>query len=206
MPNADATGENAGPDTGSNMGRGREKPRRRKPRKASPKSLENAALYYLKRFSSSEENLRRVMMRRVERSARAHGTDREEGAAWVGELVARLARAGLVDDRRYAEGRVHALHARGTSIRVIAARLREKGVPGEIIEESIQVLRDEQPDAELEAAIRLARRRRIGPFRIKPPVEGQRQKDLAALARAGFDYGTAMKVADAKTEDELEEG
>lgn len=202
MPNAKATGENAGPDTD----RGGKKPRRRKSRKASAKSLENAALYYLKRFSSSEENLRRVMMRRVERSARAHGTDREEGAAWVDELVARLARAGLVDDRRYAEGRVHALHARGTSIRIITAKLREKGVPAEIIEESIQVLRDEQPDAELETAIRLARRRRIGPFRIKPPVEGQRKKDLAALARAGFDYGTAMKVADAETEDELREG
>ena len=203
MTNAKATGGNAGPDTGSSMGRGREKPRRRKPRKASPKSLENAALYYLKRFSSSEENLRRVMMRRVERSARSHGTDREEGVAWVDELVAKLARAGLVDDRRYAEGRVHALHARGTSIRVITARLREKGVRAEIIEESIQALRDEQPGAELEAAIRLARRRRIGPFRIKPPVEGQRKKDLAALARAGFDYGTAMKVADAETEDAL---
>ena len=205
MTNAKATGENAGPGTSSNMGRGREKPRRRKPRKASPKSLENAALYYLKRFSSSEENLRRVMMRRVECSARAHGTDREEGAAWVDELVAKLARAGLVDDRRYAEGRVHALHARGTSIRLIIAKLREKGVPAEIIEESIQALKDEQPDAELEAAIRFARRRRIGPFRIKPPVEGRREKDLAALARAGFDYGTAMKVADAETEDALRE-
>lgn len=202
MPNAKATGENVG----SNTGRGREKPRRRNPRKASPKSLENAALHYLKRFSSSEENLRRVMMRRVGRSARAHGTDREEGAAWVDELVAKLARTGLVDDRRYAEGRVHALHARGTSIRIITAKLREKGVPAEIIEESIAALRDEQPDAELEAAIRLARRRRIGPFRIKPPVEGQREKDLAALARAGFDYGTAKKVADAETEDELREG
>ena len=202
MTNAKATGENAGPDTG----RGREKSRRRKPRKASPKSLENAALYYLKRFSSSEENLRRVMMRRVERSARAHGTDREEGTAWVDELVAKLARAGLVDDRRYAEGRVHALHARGTSIRIITAKLREKGVPAEIIEESIRALRDEQPDAELEAAIRFARRRRIGPFRIKPPAEGGRKKDLAALARAGFDYGTAMKVADAETEDALREG
>lgn len=202
MPNAKAAGENAGPDTD----RGREKPRRRKPRKASPKSLENAALYYLKRFSSSEENLRRVMMRRVERSARAHGTDREEAAAWVDDLVARLARAGLVDDRRYAEGRVHALHARGASIRVITAKLREKGVPAEIIDEAIAALRDEQPDAELEAAIRFARRRRIGPFRIKPPAERQRQKDLAALARAGFDYGTAMKVADAETEDELREG
>ncbi len=202
MPNAKATGENAGPDTE----RGREKTRRRKPRKASPKSLENAALYYLKRFSSSEENLRRVMMRRVERSARAHGTDREEAAAWVDELVARLAGAGLVDDRRYAEGRVHALHARGASIRVIIAKLREKGVPAEIIDEAIAALRDEQPDAELEAAIRFAKRRRIGPFRIKPPVERQREKDLAALARAGFDYGTAMKVADAETEDELREG
>ena len=55
----------------------REAKRRRVPRKATPKRLERVALHYLERYSSSSENLRRVLMRRVERSARAHGTDRD---------------------------------------------------------------------------------------------------------------------------------
>ena len=53
------------------------------PRKVTLKSLENAALFYLQRYATSTENLRRVLMRRVDRSARAHSTDREEGSCFV---------------------------------------------------------------------------------------------------------------------------
>ena len=52
----------------------REVKRRRLPRKATPKRLQRVALHYLERYSSSSENLRRVLMRRVERSALVHGT------------------------------------------------------------------------------------------------------------------------------------
>ena len=62
-------------------------PRKRAPRKATPKYLENAALYYLSRYSTSTENLRRVMMRKVMRSAKHHGTDVEDGAALIEAMV-----------------------------------------------------------------------------------------------------------------------
>ena len=69
-------------------GQKREMKRRRVPRKMTPKRLQRVALHYLERYSSSSENLRRVLMRRVERSAWAHGTDREEGAAAIDAIVA----------------------------------------------------------------------------------------------------------------------
>jgi regulatory protein len=85
------------------------KPRARKPRKATPKSLENAAHYHLRRFASSSDNLRRVLGRRVERSARAHGGDgdggRDGGRAAIEEIIARFERAGLLDDAAYARRR-----------------------------------------------------------------------------------------------------
>ena len=74
------------------------KRKRRGPRKATPKHLENAALHYLGRFASSAANLKRVLMRKVQRSAHFHGTDADEGRAMVERLVTRFARAGLIDD------------------------------------------------------------------------------------------------------------
>jgi len=53
---------------------------RRPPKKATATHLGNVALWYLQRFAASADSLRKVLMRRVEKSARAHGTDREEGA------------------------------------------------------------------------------------------------------------------------------
>jgi len=171
--------------------------RRKLPRKATPKSLENAALYYLERFASSAANLRRVLMRRVERSARAHGTDRDEGAAAIDAIVARFEASGLLNDRAYAEARAGTLHRRGASARKIRATLMQKGVGQDDIEAALGALRDEAADPEFAAAVTLARRRRLGPFRPAPDREARREKDLAALARAGFGYDIARQVIEA---------
>jgi regulatory protein len=186
--------------------RGGSKVRKREgPRKASPRGLENAALFYLQRYASSAENLRRVLMRRVERSARAHGTDREEGGAWVDEIVARFTRAGLVDDRAYAEGKAGSLYRRGASLRRIRGELAAKGVAKDLADDAIAALEAAEGDPDTAAAIRLARRRRLGPFRAAEDREERRERDLAALARAGFGYDTARRVIDAEDEDALEQ-
>jgi len=178
--------------------------RRRKPRKATPKSLENAAIAYLGRFSSSCANLERVLMRRVEKSVRHHGTDAQEGAAMVKSLVAKLAGAGLVNDRQYAEGRALSLHRRGASSRLIRAKLAEKGVGAAEIDRALTTLAEEAPDPDFAAAAALARRRRLGPYRAAADRPDRRERDLAALARAGFGYDIARAVIDAANADELE--
>ena len=63
--------------------------RRRGARRVSAEYLDKAALYYLERFASSTANLRRVLMRKVARSAAAHGTDAAEGARLVDAHIER---------------------------------------------------------------------------------------------------------------------
>ena len=53
------------------------------PKKITPEYLKNSSLYYLSRFSTSSANLKRVMMRKVERSANYHGTDPEDGQVLI---------------------------------------------------------------------------------------------------------------------------
>ncbi len=170
----------------------------RRPRKATPKFIENAALAYLGRFATSGENLRRVLMRKVERSARAHGSDRAEGAAIVDALIGRFTHSGLLDDLTYAEGRALSMHRRGASARAIRLKLRQKGVADELVEDAVAGLARESPEPELAAALRLAERRRLGPYRAaaRPAM---REKDLAALARAGFSHDTARRIIEAES-------
>lgn len=107
--------------------------------------LENAALYYLQRFASSSANLRRVLMGKVERSARAHGTDREEGAALVEALIERYLRSGLLDDKAYAEAKAASLHRRGTSTRGIRGKLALKGLETDHIDAALETVDEETP-------------------------------------------------------------
>ncbi len=174
------------------------------PRKATPRYLENAALYYLERFATSAENLRRVLMRKVERSARHHDTDRDEGARAVEDLIGRFLKSSLLDDRLYSEGRVKTFRRRGNSARAIRAKLLAKGVSPAVIEEALKGAADEGPDPEAAAAARLARRRRLGPWRSPETREERREKDLAALGRAGFSYDVALRTIDAETTEDAE--
>jgi regulatory protein len=169
---------------------------RKGPKPATQERLERAALAYLERFASSAESLRRVLMRRVDRSVRFHGTDRAEGAAWVEALVERYRRTGLVDDRLYAEAATRSLRRRGGSARMVRMKLAAKGVDPDTVDAALQAAAEGDADSELKAAHAYARRRRLGPF---GPAAGRRERrlrDLAALARAGFSYDIARKVVD----------
>ena len=147
------------------------------------------------RYASSEENLRRVLRRKVERACRLRGEDPAELAGLVEDVVRRAVASGLLDDRAYAEARVATLRRRGGSSRAIAARLAAKGVGRELVETALA----EDPD-ETAAARALARRRRLGPWRTADRA-AHRDRDLAALARAGFAYGIARAVIDGPAEE-----
>ncbi|MEE8559853.1 MAG: RecX family transcriptional regulator [Alphaproteobacteria bacterium] len=178
--------------------------KRRGPRKVTARSIEAAALWYLARYGTSTAHFRRVLMNRVERSARAHGTDRADGEALVDKLIARYRDAGLLDDRAYATARARTLHGRGASTRILVAALRAKGVGTEDIDAAIASLRELCADPEMAAARNFARRRRLGPFRAAGERDRHAQRDLAALGRAGFSYRAARSVMVAKTPEDLE--
>lgn len=174
-------------------------PNRRPPRRVTPDYLERAALHYLERFASSSENLRRVLMRKIDRSVQAHGTDREQAAGWVEALVERYQGAGLLNDDAYARMRAESLHRRGASTRAIREKLAAKGVDRDTTDAALGDLRDDvEGDLDLAAAMALAKRRRLGPFRPAEARAAHREKDMAALGRAGFAYDVARRVVDAE--------
>ena len=181
------------------------KRRRRGPRKVTKSHLKNAALHYLSRFSTSAENLRRVLMRRVERSAQHHDTDPAEGAAWIEDLIERYQRVGLLNDTAYAEARATDLLRRGTPLKGVRFKLMQKGVGADDIDDALAAATEDMPEPNLAAAVALAKRRRLGPFAPPGKRDERRDKDLATLARAGFDYDTARRVIEADSVEDLTE-
>ena len=167
-------------------------------------TLHDAALGYLARYAATEAGLLRVLERRIDRWSRlAQATypDREAIEAQVAAarqaargVVARLAAAGAINDTAFAESRVRSLVRAGRSRRAIGAHLAARGVGAET---QRRVLPDASADAELAAALVLARRRRIGPFRTgDPPDAAGRRRELAVFARAGFPRSVAARALD----------
>lgn len=179
-------------------GRGRQI-RRLKP--VTAKSLENAAKYYLERFAASTDKLRAVLARKVERTRRRGGTVLENADQTIEAIVGRYVQAGLLDDRRYAETKAQSLRRRGDSARRIRLKLKMAGIDDDGAAAALAQAADEMGDdnsaSELRAALRLAERRRLGPYRPTATRKDMRQRDIAAMARAGFSSDVARRVIDA---------
>ena len=81
------------------------------------KRLDNIAIYYLQRYSTTAAHLQRVLSRRVDKALRAHGekpgATRADMKAWIEAVVARQVASGAVNDTAYAEGRAAALRRLG---------------------------------------------------------------------------------------------
>lgn len=156
--------------------------------------MENAALYYLQRYASSAENLRRVLGRKIKRSCAFHGDDPAPFAGLVDDLIARYTASGLLDDQSFARARVTSLRRQGLSARAIAAKLQPKGLSPRQIAAALAMVDGEAEEPDLAAAVAYARRKKLGPFRTRPQDP---KKELAAMARAGFDFETARRALDA---------
>ncbi len=134
------------------------------------------------------------MMRKIERSCRHHAEqDPAACEALLDILIEKFTGLGLLNDRNFAEAQVRTLRRRGASARSIRSRLAAKGIGAGDMENLMAA------GGDLPAALRLAQRKRIGPFGRKE--KENREKDMAALARAGYDYETARRALALTRED-----
>lgn len=157
-------------------------------------SLFNKALFYLRRYPATVEQMKRVLRRKALRVLRKNPHGLEFAESYIDSVVERLRRAGYLDDEKVASSKVASLRRAGKSTRAIAFKLKAMGVSeADVVRHTASLGEDE-----LSAAVTLARKKRLGPFRPGPLRAAHRPKDLARLARAGFSFDIARKVIDAK--------
>lgn len=150
-----------------------------------PQKLSELALTYVGRFATTRARLAHYLGRKI----------RERG--WAGErepdveaIVDRLASLGYVDDAAYALSKSRALTGRGYGLRRVSQSLRAAGI-GE--EEGAPARELAEADA-VEAALRFARRKRIGPFGSGTRDRSDRERALAAMVRAGHSFPLASAI------------
>lgn len=168
-------------------------------KKITPVRLKNIALFYLKRFETTRYGLRTVLKRRVDAYAyQDKEFDKSIAYDWIENLLDEFVKLHYVDDARFTEFKVRDYLAAGKSPRYILGKMKEKGVDENI---TLRILNAQEYDP-YDAAVRLARKKKIGPFEPDANIRRERRsKDLAILVRAGFDYDVAVKVLE-KKEDE----
>lgn len=150
-------------------------------------SLCELALAYVGRFATSRAKLAAYLERKLRERGWAG-----DAAADIEGLVERFADNGYVDDAAFALSRSRALSARGYG----PARLRQSLRAAGIGEQDAEAARELAQSGSVDAALRFARRRRIGPFADQRPDKAGREKALAAMIRAGHRFELARAILD----------
>jgi regulatory protein len=148
--------------------------------------LEELALRYVGRYATTRAKLRVYLARKI----------RERGWSGPGEpeldrLAERFGELGYIDDSAYALAKSQALSSRGYGKRRLDDKLRIAGIG----EEDGAAARDHAVAQAVEAALRFAERRRIGPFAASTADPKQREKAIAAMIRAGHSFALARAIA-----------
>ena len=100
----------------------------------------------------------------------------------------------LLNDKYYSDSKSKALLRRGYSLNKIRYSLISKGIDQEYIKSSISKIKDNESDPDFFSAIKICKRRRIGPCREEGNRSLYYKKDISILARSGFSYEISKRV------------
>ena len=152
------------------------------------------ALRYVARFATSAAKLEGYLVRKL----RERGWS-GDGEAPVAALVERFVAAGYVDDAAYARSKSASLLRRGYGKRRIDQSLGAAGIG-----EAHRALARPGASAQRAAALACARKRRLGPYGAPAADRSAREKQIAAMLRAGHPLDMARELVNSPSIDAAE--
>ena len=158
------------------------------------KRLYNKALAYLSRYESTTANLKAVLYRAIKRAENEGQEISQDVPSWISEIIAEMENLGYVNDKRYGENLQRRLLSGGKSTRLINGKLKMAGLTDDLIEEIQSETEKDADELDLEAALTLVRKKKIGFLRPEEQRKEFYKKDLAVLGRAGFSFEIAKKA------------
>ena len=136
--------------------------------------------------------MRRVLLRKLDRSLAHHGGDRNEVVQWIDAALDTAERSGMLNDARYARDRARSLLRQGNGEAKIIAKLCAKGLTRTQVEQALLEIRNaSDQDPQLIAAAAFAYKKRLGCMR-RTDRDPDPRREMAKMARAGFPYSLSL--------------
>ena len=163
-------------------------------------SLKDLAYSYLEKYSPSKQQLKVYLLKKY--LTKIKGTrSKKEVSLIIDKIVENLENNKVLNDELYSDSKARMFLKRGYSLRKIDQSLRNKGIEAKYIKQSIEKIRENEIEPDFISAIKLCKRRRIGPLRPQANRELFYKKDMGILARGGFSFDLSKRILDLDTEE-----
>ena len=155
--------------------------------------IRDLAYSYIEKYSPSKQQLRTYLYKKFVKAEQKR-TSKKEIFDLIDTLISTLIDQKLLNDKYYSDAKSKAFYRRGYSLNKIRYNLVKKGIDQKYIKASISKIKEDESDPDFFSAIKLCKRRRIGPNREESNRVLFYKKDISILARSGFSYEISKRV------------
>ena len=164
--------------------------------------MRNFALAYVDKYAPSKQQLRTYLLKKYLKLS-VPNVKKQDVTQLIDVVLSDLEKSKFINDKFYSESKAKSMIQRGNSINKIRNYLIGKGINDQFIKETINKIQEDNTDQDFFSAIKICKKKRIGPARIEDNRPLFYKKDISLLARNGFDFETSKKVMELQKDDYL---
>ena len=151
--------------------------------------LTKYAVQYLSKYDSTKKNLERVLKNKIRRIKDTKKNEKFILYKSIFKIIEELESKQIINDKKYADTKIHYFSTQGKSKYFIKSYLLQKGIEKNLIENKLKDFELNNPNWEFESAKKFVRKKRL-----VFSDEKNKEKNLSKMARAGFDYNICKKI------------
>ncbi len=162
--------------------------------------IRNFAYVYIEKYSPSKQQLRTYLFKKLIK-IQQKTSSKKEIFDLIDSVINSLVDQKFLNDKYYSDAKSKVFYRKGYSLNKIRYSLIKKGIDQKYIQDSISKIKENESDPDFFSAIRICKKKRIGPNREENNRSLFYKKDIGILARSGFSYETSKKVLDIPKEE-----
>ena len=175
---------------------------KRKTLQATVDEMRNFALAYVDKYAPSKQQLRTYLLKKYLKLS-VPNVKKQDVTQLIDVVLSDLEKSKFINDKFYSESKAKSMIQRGNSINKIRNYLIGKGINDEFIKQTVNKIQEDNNDQDFFSAIKICKKKRIGPARTEDNRPLFYKKDISLLARNGFDFETSKKVMELQKDDYL---
>ena len=175
---------------------------KKKTLKITVEEMRNFSLSYVEKYSPSRQQIKTYLLKKYIKQS-ISSVKKQDVIDLIDVVLSDLEKTKFISDKFYSDSKAKNLIQRGTSINKIRNYLISKGIQDRYIKETINKINENNEDQDFFSAIKICKKKRIGPSRTEDNRPLFYKKDISLLARNGFNFETSKKVMDLKKDDYL---
>ena len=157
--------------------------------------IRNFAYSYLEKYNPSKQQLKTYLFKKLIKKNQTK-VSKKEIFNLIDSVISTLVEQKFLSDKYYSDIKSKAFLRRGYSLNKIRYSLIKKGIDEKYIKNSISKIKENESDPDFFSAIKICKKRRLGPCRAEDNRPLFYKKDISILARSGFTYEVSKKVLD----------